>query len=132
MGVCLGHQAIGEVFGGKLLNLSKVYHGKETPVEVLDKNEPLFEGLPEKFMGGRYHSWVVAEEGFPDCLHITARETKEGQIMAFRHKEYDVCGVQFHPESVLTEGGYQMIANWLGVPNNQAITNTHQQLTVKS
>ncbi len=114
-GVCLGHQAIGEVFGGTLENLSKVFHGKETPIQVTKEDTILFKDMPEQFQGGRYHSWVVKDEGFPDCLEVTARD-EGGSIMALRHREYDVRGVQFHPESVLTEGGFLMIANWLGVP----------------
>lgn len=112
LGVCLGHQAIGEVFGGELLNLSTVYHGISTPITVLDENAPLFANLPRQFEGGRYHSWVVKEENLPDCLSITAKDENQ-QIMAMRHKTLDVRGVQFHPESVLTPLGKQIIANWL-------------------
>jgi anthranilate synthase component II len=112
LGVCLGHQAIGEVFGGKLLNLDRVYHGIATPIRVLADNEPLFEGLPSTFMGGRYHSWIVERATLPSCFKITA-EAEDGSIMAMRHGEYDVCGVQFHPESVLTEYGQKIIENWL-------------------
>ena len=113
LGVCLGHQAIGEVFGGKLSNLSDVYHGVATDVTVLDHSATsLFAGLPDRVTIGRYHSWVVSKEGFPDCLEITA-ESDEGQIMGLRHRDYDIQGIQFHPESVLTPDGRQMIANWL-------------------
>lgn len=111
LGVCLGHQAIGEVFGGQLTNLSEVFHGVQTPVDV-DNDEVLFKGLPAEVQVGRYHSWVVDEQNFPECLEITAR-SKEGQIMALRHKQYDVRGIQFHPESVLTPEGEKMISNWL-------------------
>ena len=113
LGVCLGHQAIGEVFGGKLSNLSDVYHGVATDGTVLDHSATsLFAGLPDRVTMGRYHSWVVSKDGFPDCLEITA-ESDEGQIMGLRHRDYDIQGIQFHPESVLTPDGKQMIANWL-------------------
>jgi anthranilate synthase component 2 len=113
LGVCLGHQAIGEVFGGKLSNLSDVYHGVATEGTVLDHSATsLFAGLPDRVTIGRYHSWVVSKDGFPDCLEITA-ESDEGQIMGLRHRDYDIQGIQFHPESVLTPDGRQMIANWL-------------------
>lgn len=111
LGVCLGHQAIGQVFGGKLTNLSEVFHGVQTPVDV-DNAECLFRGLAAEVQVGRYHSWVVDNEGLPDCIEVTAR-SKEGQIMALRHKEYDVRGIQFHPESVLTPEGNIIISNWL-------------------
>lgn len=111
LGVCLGEQAIGEVFGGKLINLSEVFHGVQTPITITGKDS-LFERLPETVNVGRYHSWVVASEGLPDCLEITAI-SKEGYIMALRHKTYDVHGIQFHPESVLTPDGKKMIENFL-------------------
>ncbi|ASB48563.1 anthranilate synthase component II [Alkalitalea saponilacus] len=111
-GVCLGCQAIAEVFGGSILNLSKVYHGIATPVLVTDKEEILFKGLPDKFPAGRYHSWVVRNEDLPDDLIVTSVD-EEGQIMGLRHKTLDVRGVQFHPESILTEHGKTMIKNWL-------------------
>ena len=110
-GVCLGHQAIGEVFGGKLTNLSAVFHGVATEGTQLG-NDPVFEGLPRRITMGRYHSWVVSKEDFPDVLEITA-ESDEGQIMALRHREYNIHGIQFHPESVLTPEGRQIIKNWL-------------------
>jgi len=112
-GVCLGMQAIGEVFGGKLYNLSRPMHGVATPVKITDRQEKLFLGLPESFKVGRYHSWVVAEEDFPTELTVTAIDEKDNSIMALRHKQYDVRGVQFHPESVLTEFGREMMQNWL-------------------
>ncbi len=112
LGVCLGHQAIGEVFGGKLINLERVYHGIATDIKLEVDNEPMFKNLPQQFKGGRYHSWIVERESLPACFEITATE-ENGQIMAMRHKEFDLRGVQFHPESVLTEFGQQMIANWL-------------------
>ena len=112
LGVCLGLQAIGEVFGGKLENLANVYHGVATPVRVLQKNEPLFAGLPAKFEVGRYHSWVVSNHGLPDCFEKTA-EDENGQIMGLTHRQYDVRGVQFHPESIMTEHGMDMLRNWV-------------------
>src|SRR5579863_8737051 len=135
LGVCLGHQAIGEAFGGKLVNLSTVYHGVATDVRIVndemlrtysekissDKGSSpftihhspqLFNGLPEKFAVGRYHSWIVSEENFPDELEVTARD-ENNYIMALQHKKYDVQGVQFHPESVLTPDGEKIMRNWL-------------------
>ncbi len=112
LGVCLGHQAIGEVFGARLLNMEHVIHGMATPVIITGRNIPLYEGLPDRFDAGRYHSWIVEGEGFPDCLEITAVDD-ENRIMSLRHREYDVQGVQFHPESVLTPLGERIIANWL-------------------
>ena len=115
LGVCLGHQAIGQAFGGKLLNLSTVYHGVSTPVKIdSKKNAPLFEGLPDELEVGRYHSWIIAEESFPDELEVTARD-ENNYIMALQHKKYDVQGVQFHPESVLTPMGEEIMRNWLKV-----------------
>jgi anthranilate synthase component 2 len=111
LGVCLGHQAIGEVFGGKLENLSDVFHGVATEGTQFG-NDPLFSGLPARITMGRYHSWVVSKEGFPECLEITA-ESDEGQIMALRHKTLNVRGIQFHPESVLTPDGRKMLQNWM-------------------
>lgn len=113
LGVCLGHQAIGEVFGGQLTNLSDVFHGVATEGSQFG-NDPIFSGLPERITMGRYHSWVVSKDGFPECLEITA-ESDEGQVMALRHKEYDIHGIQFHPESVLTTEGKTMIGNWLSL-----------------
>lgn len=147
LGVCLGHQAIGEAFGGSLVNLSTVYHGIATPVRVVKRDSPdfdsaqsygirpldfaqglqpydmdedtivgrkadLFKGLPDEVVVGRYHSWIVAEEDFPEELEITARDDN-GYIMALQHKVYDVQGVQFHPESVLTPQGEVILRNWL-------------------
>jgi len=111
-GVCLGQQAIAEVFGGTLLNLGRPMHGIATPVTVVDGDEPLFWECPQTINVGRYHSWVVSKENFPACLKITARDHKS-EIMALRHESLDVRGVQFHPESVLTEYGKQMMENWL-------------------
>lgn len=110
LGVCLGQQAIAEVYGGSLINLEQVYHGIATPVEILEPDY-LFEGLPSNLMVGRYHSWVVDPE-LPDCLEATAIDDS-GQLMAIRHREYDVRAVQFHPESVLTPEGKEILRNWL-------------------
>jgi anthranilate synthase component 2 len=113
LGVCLGHQCIGEVFGGSLLNIAAPIHGKATPIEVADPTEKLFRGLPTRFAVGRYHSWVVQRDGFPETdLQITAVDDA-GSIMALRHKRFDVRGVQFHPESILTEHGKSMLENWI-------------------
>ena len=116
LGVCLGHQAIGEAFGGKLINLSSVFHGVAMPVKVksekLKVKSELFDGLPDQIEVGRYHSWVVSKESFPNDLEITA-EDENGMIMGLQHKTYDVQGVQFHPESVLTPDGETIMRNWL-------------------
>ena len=116
LGVCLGQQAIGECFGGKLENLSTVYHGVSTPVAVLKNNNkplsPLFEGLPDHIDVGRYHSWVVSEDGFPAGLEVTARDEND-LIMALQHRQYDIQAVQFHPESILTPLGEKIMENWL-------------------
>lgn len=111
-GVCLGHQCIGEIFGGMLVNLSEPYHARACPTVVLDRDERLFAGLPDTFLTGRYHSWVVSPEKFPAALVITAQDER-GAVMGLRHRAYDVRGVQFHPESVLTEHGAAMMRNWL-------------------
>ena len=110
LGVCLGHQAIGEVFGARLENLRDVFHGVATPCHLAA--DPIFSGLPATVTVGRYHSWVVSRDALPACLEITA-ESDEGQIMALRHTELNVRGIQFHPESVLTPDGRQMLQNWL-------------------
>lgn len=111
LGVCLGHQAIGEAFGGTLLNLDNVHHGISSQIKVLEP-DVLFKNIPDKFEGGRYHSWVVAQENFPTSLKVIAVDAN-GEIMALRHQTYDVCGVQFHPESVLTPMGETLLLNWL-------------------
>jgi anthranilate synthase component 2 len=111
LGVCLGHQAIGQAFGGELVNLSTVYHGVATPIK-LSGDKDLFKGLPEELEVGRYHSWVVSDKNFPEDLEITAKDAN-GFIMALQHKAYDVRGVQFHPESVLTPQGEIILRNWL-------------------
>lgn len=112
LGVCLGHQAIGEVFGGKLHNLETVFHGVDTEIEVVKQDEVLFSGLPHRMKVGRYHSWVVLQEQFPDVLEITAVDD-QGTIMALRHKQYNVRGVQFHPESILTPLGKPILKNFI-------------------
>lgn len=117
-GVCLGEQAIGQAFGATLINLPKVYHGLATPIRVLPelkaskKRNDWFLGLDQELVVGRYHSWVVDEVDFPSTLEITSRD-ENGMIMSIRHRSYDVQGVQFHPESVLTSSGRQMLENWL-------------------
>jgi len=111
LGICLGEQAIGQVFGGTLVNLSDVFNGVQTPCH-LKGNDYIFESLDENIMVGRYHSWVVDAASLPECLEITA-VSDEGQIMALKHKEYDIRGIQFHPESVLTPDGKTMISNWI-------------------
>jgi anthranilate synthase component II len=112
LGICLGMQAMAEVFGAKLYNLSRPVHGKATPIKVLDKTEPLFANCPEEFKVGRYHSWAVCADDLPMELKITAQDA-EGVIMALSHTSLDVKGVQFHPESILTEHGKKLISNWL-------------------
>ena len=114
MGVCLGHQGIGEVFGATLNNMTDVLHGISDTAIVTDATEKLFQGLPAQFKVGRYHSWTVVADTVPDTMTITAID-EHGQVMALSHKNYDVRGVQFHPESVLTEHGKQMLQNWLAV-----------------
>ena len=114
LGVCLGEQAIGQAFGATLINLADVHHGVCSDIRVTVP-DVLFTGLEPGFRAGRYHSWVVSKENFPDCLEITAEDVEEGQIMALHHREYDVRGIQFHPESVLTPKGKAIIRNWLGI-----------------
>jgi len=114
LGVCLGCQAIAEAFGGSIRNMNKVFHGVATPVTVTDKDEELFRDLPQTFPAGRYHSWIVNRKDMPEELTVTSVD-EENEIMSIRHKTLDVRGVQFHPESILTENGKQMIKNWLGL-----------------
>ena len=111
LGVCLGHQAIGEVFGARIENLKDVYHGIQTEGTQFG-NDYLFNGLPERVKMGRYHSWVVAKDSLPDCLEVTAM-SDDGEIMALRHKSHDIHGIQFHPESVLTPEGHTIVGNFL-------------------
>ena len=112
LGICLGQQAIGEVFGGSLTNLEKVYHGVATKVNIEVDDEDLFKDIPKEFEVGRYHSWVVSNENFPEDLEITSKD-ENGEIMSLRHRKYDLKGVQFHPESVLTPHGKTILKNWL-------------------
>ena len=112
LGVCLGCQAIGEVFGGSISNMNKVYHGVATPVTLTEKADYIFNGLPKTFNAGRYHSWVVNKHDLPKELVVTC-EDADGLVMGVMHTKYDVRGVQFHPESVLTEHGKEMIKNWV-------------------
>src|SRR5258705_6861293 len=134
LGVCLGHQAIGEAFGGKLVNLETVYHGVATKMRVVSResivdskqltvgsrqsadapSRNLFDGLPNEFEAGRYHSWIISDENFPGELEVTARDEND-YIMALQHKSFDVQGVQFHPESVLTPVGEAVLRNWLKI-----------------
>ena len=111
LGVCLGHQAIGEVFGGTLENLSDVFHGVATEGTQFS-NDYIFDSLPKRITMGRYHSWVVSRENFPTCLEVTA-VSDEGQIMALKHKNYDIHGIQFHPKSVLTPEGKTILRNFI-------------------
>ena len=115
LGVCLGQQAIGEVFGGSLINLDEVYHGIATKVTICVDDESLFKGMDKEIEVGRYHSWVVNPE-LPDSLEATSFDAN-GQVMSLRHKVYDVKGVQYHPESVLTPNGKQILKNWINSPN---------------
>ncbi len=116
LGVCLGHQAIAEAFGGSLTNLSTVFHGVATKIQIGNRptasGKCLFKGLPDEIEVGRYHSWIVSDENFPDDLEVTAID-ENGYIMGLQHKTFDVQGVQFHPESVLTPDGEQILRNWL-------------------
>lgn len=111
LGVCLGHQAIAEVLGARLYNLSEVYHGVQTPMTVM-RDDYLFADMPKEISVGRYHSWAVDKQYLPECVEVIG-EDKDGIIMALRHKEYDVRGVQFHPESILTPYGEEILKNWL-------------------
>ncbi len=111
LGVCLGHQAIGEAFGGTLTNLSSVFHGVATPATII-ADDYLFKGLPKQIEVGRYHSWVVDNDTLPDNIEVTSI-SDEGYIMSLRHKEYDIRGIQYHPESVLTPSGKEIIKNWI-------------------
>lgn len=123
LGVCLGHQAIGEAFGARLENLSDVFHGVQTPIHLTPLGsckgglayDPIFNGLDRDILVGRYHSWVVSHEGLPACLEVTAK-SEDGQIMALRHRTLDIRGIQFHPESVLTPDGPAILRNWLNTP----------------
>jgi anthranilate synthase component II len=111
-GVCLGQQAMAETFGGKLKNLNTVFHGVSTLMTVADSQEVIFQQIPKTFKAGRYHSWVVDEKELPDCFRVICRD-EDNHIMGLRHREYNLTGVQFHPESILTEFGEQLIKNWV-------------------
>lgn len=125
LGICLGHQAIGECYGARLRNLAHVYHGIQSAITITSDDEILFKKLPSHIEAARYHSWVVDREGLPDCLEITA-VSDDGEIMAMRHRTYDVRGLQFHPESILTPCGLTIIANWLGTDTiTEPISNDH-------
>jgi anthranilate synthase component II len=112
LGVCLGHQAIAEVYGGSIRNLERVYHGVSSSMKKIVGDDYIFRGLPQVFDAGRYHSWIVEDETLPGCLEVTVRNGA-GEIMALRHRDFDIRGVQFHPESVLTEYGGMIIKNWI-------------------
>ena len=112
LGVCLGHQAIAEAFGAELINLETVFHGIATPIKILDRNDPLYKGLDEIVEVGRYHSWIVSDKDLPGTLEITSVD-ENNYIMGLKHKDFDVQGVQFHPESILTPCGERIIRNWL-------------------
>ena len=113
IGICLGEQAIGEFFGGKLVNLSDVFHGVQTPAHIVS-SDPIFNDMEKDIVVGRYHSWVVDAESIPPCLEVTCI-SDEGQVMALRHRNDDIRGIQFHPESVLTPEGKKMINNWINL-----------------
>lgn len=112
LGVCLGHQAIGEAFGASLINLQTVFHGVATPIELLEKTAPIFAGIDDNPLVGRYHSWIVDRETLPAELQVTAVD-ENGYVMAMQHTQFDVQGVQFHPESILTPCGETLMRNWL-------------------
>jgi len=114
LGVCLGMQAIGEVFGGTLENLNNVFHGVATPIAITQKSDLLYKNLPENINVGRYHSWVISNTNFPNKLVITSKDDNN-QIMSVKHQDYNVYGVQYHPESILTEHGKEIINNFLDI-----------------
>ena len=117
LGICLGHQAIGEVFGGKVVRNKEIVHGKTSPLRHNGKG--LYQGLPQNVEIGRYHSLIIERESLPDCLEITS-ELEDGTIMGVRHKDYNIEGIQFHPESILTAEGDTMMKNFLNLINNFA------------
>lgn len=112
LGVCLGHQAIAEAFGGRLEKLPQVIHGMKKKVKIIVRDEYLFDGIPKNIYAGFYHSWMISKKYLPDCLEITAQDDR-GMIMAIRHKNFDARGIQFHPESVMTDYGKKIVQNWL-------------------
>ncbi len=113
LGICLGHQAIAEAFGGILMNLDQVYHGQQTEVYKINSND-IFRNLPQSFLVGRYHSWIVSRDNFPKCLSVIAEDINHN-IMALKHNKYNIYGIQFHPESILTPQGKQILENWLNI-----------------
>ncbi len=119
-GVCLGLQAITEVFGGSILNMNEVFHGVATEMRVVQKEATIFQDIPETFLAARYHSWIASKEDLPNVLEITAID-EEGGIMAIRHKEYQISAVQFHPESILTEVGEKLISNFITSVRNKVV-----------
>ena len=119
-GVCLGLQAITEVFGGSILNMNEVFHGVATEMRVVQKEATIFQDIPETFLAARYHSWIASKEDLPNVLEITAID-EEGGIMAIRHKEYQISAVQFHPESILTEVGEKLIGNFITSVRNKVV-----------
>ncbi|HBI39477.1 MAG TPA: aminodeoxychorismate/anthranilate synthase component II [Tenacibaculum sp.] len=119
-GVCLGLQAITEVFGGSILNMNEVFHGVATEMRVVQKEAPIFQDIPETFLAARYHSWIASKEDLPNVLEITAID-EEGGIMAIRHKEYQISAVQFHPESILTEVGEKLVSNFITSVRNKIV-----------
>ena len=112
LGVCLGHQSIAEYFGANLINMQEVNHGREFSTEIIS-HDYIFNDIPKQFSSGRYHSWIVSKENFPEPLEITSIDSKTNQIMSFKHKELDIRGVQFHPESIMTKYGSKMLENWV-------------------
>lgn len=117
LGVCLGHQAIGEAFGASLQNLDKVYHGLEMPVQLTDNESNIFKGMNQEFNVGRYHSWVIKKDTLPEELEVTAID-HQGEIMAIQHKKFPLVGVQFHPESIMTPDGKKMLKNFFNAQKN--------------
>ena len=114
LGICLGHQAIAEFYGAKLINLTKVYHGIQSNINLIDKQESLFLNLPSQIKGGLYHSWGIDETSIPDHIKVTAK-SEDGILMGISHATYDIKGLQFHPESIMTDYGETIIRNWLTV-----------------
>jgi anthranilate synthase component II len=112
LGVCLGHQAIAEYFGGELINMPEVNHGREFKTQIINKDY-IFKNIPEIFNSGRYHSWIVEKTNLPEELEITSTDVETGMIMSLKHNKYDIRGVQFHPESVMTKYGFKMLENWI-------------------
>jgi anthranilate synthase/aminodeoxychorismate synthase-like glutamine amidotransferase len=114
LGICLGHQAICTFFGATLINLQYPMHGKKTKLKIYKSKKNIFSGIQDKIITGRYHSWVVSEKNFPDCLEITS-VSGEGHIMSVAHKNYNITGIQFHPESYMTNTSLQILKNWINM-----------------